>query len=445
MSTTFGQASAFLTTTCALLTVGALSFSNIAAAAGRRPCDCDNLELIEEHIKQQQFLHELFASWADYVPASLLTPQNVRDRANAMYQLAFYGTPTEIPNGTGSGAGASAGTLLDPEENCPLVKYLYDKRGNPILRETHQSRKEHRRPPEIEQAWRRITEKQFPSHECAAIVEFTVAHELLHQKTCRSKDTPKSKWSEVEFFIRNDKLAYAEGLKVLYDERKRLQEQCKRKPPRDGRWHGTIEYAYVYNESDSEIVEKGKDIVHPNGEGEKQWGTRKSVRARADIDAPAAGGNIEMPYRASRQEAYYNKSTFAMHSECGSFKKTLWKLDFGTETRAEAKLSATADGVLQIDEESGVLTVNYRVADMQDGTLTRRDWDKPEGYCQEHNNHQTDNSYGRGEVAAGFSVSMKVEIDRKHPDDIEATQIQPDGSGKGLHYRTLRLHRRPAQ
>lgn len=48
-----------------------------------------------------------------------------------LFHLTFYGVPTEVPQGTGSGAGAAYGTLLDPDEHCPLVKYLYETRVTP--------------------------------------------------------------------------------------------------------------------------------------------------------------------------------------------------------------------------------------------------------------------------------------------------------------------------
>lgn len=442
MRTTLGPAHSLGIICYALLNCGAL-FSP-AASAARRPCDCDNLETIQEHIVQQEFLRKLFQQWAEYMPTSLHTPSDVRARANAIYQLTFHGVSTEIPHGMGSGSGASAGTLLDPDEHCPLVKYLYDDRGNPVIRETAASREAHRNPPELEHAWKRITERQYESRECAAIVRFTLAHERHHKHTCERSDTPKSSWDDALFFIKDDQAAYQAGLEVLYAERDRLKRRCEKQPPRDGRWHGTLEYAYVYNELGSEIVEKGKDIVHPNGSGEKQWGTRKSVRARAIVDAPAEGGNIKLPYRASRQEASFDKGTFTMPSECGWKKQATWKLNNGTETRVNGRIGATADGVLQVNDD-GTMAISYRVADMHDGTFTRHEWDKPEGYCQEQNNRQIDNSAGHIQTAVGFSISMKVSVDPKRPNDIEVIRIETDGTGKGQTYWALRLHREPAE
>jgi len=246
------------------------------------------------------------------------------------------------------------------------------------------------------------------------------------------------------FFVKDDLAAYEAGLKVLYAERDRLKRQCEKQPPRDGRWRGTLEYAFTYNDLGSEIVEKGKDKVYPNGEGEKHWGDRKSIRARAIVDAPAAGGNIKLPYRASRQQAWFTKGTFVMPNECGWYKKTVWKLDNGTETRLDGKIGAIADGLLQVNDD-GTLAIGYRVDDMHESTFTRHEWDKPEGYCQDANNRQIDKTDGRIETSPGFSVSMKVSIDPKHPNDIEVIRIETDGSGKGQTYWALRLHREPAE
>ncbi|WP_129645117.1 hypothetical protein [Peristeroidobacter agariperforans] len=444
MHTTFGQTSAFRIASCALA-LGALFISSPAALAARRPCDCDNLEQIEEHIAQQEFLHKLFQQWADYMPASLLTPDDVRQRANALFLLSFYGVPTEVPHGTGSGAGATAGTLLNPDEHCPLVKYKYDKKGNPVLRETQRSREENRNPPELEHAWDRITERQYPSRECAAIVNFTLAHERHHRHTCQSSSTPKSSWDNAQFFAKDDRDAYQAGLDILYAERARLKRKCEKRPARDGRWRGVLEYAYVYHSVASKVLEKGSNSVYLDAVGEEQRGDRKSVRARASIDAPAAGGNIKLRYKASRQEAWFNKITWAMPGECGWYKKTDWKFDAGSEIRSEGKTSGTADGVLRVDEQSGTLAIDYRVPEISDGTQTQHEWNKPQGTCGKRTDEQSDRSWGRVQRMPGISVSMKVEIDPQRPDDIEVVRIQPDGAGKGQHYWALRLHRQPAE
>ncbi len=444
MRTTFGQTSAFRTATYAF-TLGALFLSVPAAMAARRPCDCDNLEQIEEHIAQQEFLRKLFQQWAEYMPSSLRTPADVRQRANTLFHLTFYGVPTEVPHGTGSGAGAAFGTLLDPDEHCPLVKYLYDEKGNAVVRETERSREEHRNPPELEHAWERITERQYPSSECAAIVKFTLAHEHHHQDTCRSSNTPKSSWDNALFFVKDDRDAYQAGLEILYAERARLKRQCEKQPPRDGRWRGTLEYAYVYHTFSSEFMEKGSSNVYLDATGEAQRGERKSVRARAIVDAPSGGGNIKMPYRASRQEAWFNKVLWQMDGECGWYKKTDWKFDAGSETRSEANISGTADGVLQIDEQGGTVYIDYSVPEMPEGTHTRHDWTKPQGTCSERTDQQTDTTQGRVQRMPGISVTMKAPIDPTHPNDIEVVRIESDGTGKGQRYWALRLHRESAE
>jgi hypothetical protein len=444
MRTTFGQPSASRITAYAL-TLGALLLSSSATQAARRPCDCDNLEQIEEQIAQQEFLRQLFQQWSEYMPGSLRTPADVRQRASTLFQLTFYGVPTEVPHGTGSGAGAAYGTLLNPDEHCPLVKYLYDKKGNPVIRETEQSREEHRNPPELEQAWERITERQYPSRECAALAKFTLAHERHHQHTCLSSGTPKSSWDDALFFVKDDRDAYQAGLDILYAERARLERQCKQQPPRDGRWHGTLEYAYTYHTFSSEVLEKGKNSVYLDATGEAQRGERKSTRSRAIIDAPAAGGNIKLPYRASRQEAWFNRTTWAMAGECGWYKKTDWKFDAGNETRSEASIGGTADGVLQVDEPSGSVTIEYDVPEMREGTQTQHEWNRPQGTCGERTDQQSDTSRGHVQSMPGIGVSMKVTIDPKHPNDIDVVRIESDGTGKGQHYWALRLHRQPAE
>lgn len=68
MRTTFGQAFSFHHISYALLSFGALALSSPDSHAARRPCDCDNLGQIEEHIVQQEFLRKQFPQWTEYMP-----------------------------------------------------------------------------------------------------------------------------------------------------------------------------------------------------------------------------------------------------------------------------------------------------------------------------------------------------------------------------------------
>jgi len=414
------------------------------AAAERRDCGCGDLESVEREIKEQEYLHQLLSDWAVYMPGSILTTEDIRTRANAQFYLTFYGVPLEAPlkTQTGTGAGAAFGTLVE-EDGCPLVEYLYDERGKPVMVESRESQTQHRVPPELVQAWQLTTEAQYKSSECAALVHYGFVHELHHQKKCRDKNTPKAEWKKLRFFAEQDRDAYAAGLDVLYAERDRLKAKCRIKPVRDGRWHGTIEYAYTFNDVSSERVEKGKDKVYLNGEGTKERLDRKSARVSAVIDAPAEGGRFQAAYNGSRQEGWFNKSTFVMPAECGSFRKTTWMLDHGVETRTEGSTSGTVDATLRVDGDA--IAVSFRVPDMHDGTFTRREWDKPQGYCQEKNNRPVVNGTGHIQTVQGFSVSMKVEIDPEHPNDIDVVRIVPDSGGKGQYYYALKLHREPVE
>jgi hypothetical protein len=411
-----------------------------AFAGKRRDCGCANLPQIEQEITEQEFLHQLFSQWADYMPGSILTTEGMRDRAETIFNLAFYGAAHQAPQAAGSGAGAAFGTLYK-DANCPLVEYIYDKNGNPVYRETRDSRTQHLSPPVFERATRNVTESQYKSNQCAALVHYSFVHEQHHQDKCEvtTKAGNASMWDNLHLFAVEDKEAYAAGLEVLYAERAKLQRQCKRKTPRDGRWRGTLQYAYTYNDYGSEEIAKGKDPVHPNGTGTKEWGQRKSVRAKASINAPAEGGNIQVAYTGSRQESWFNKGTFVMQSECGWTRHPVWKLNNGTETRNDGRISGMLDALLQTDGHT--LYVSFRVPDMLDGTFTRHEWDKPEGYCQEENNRQIDNTDGRVETVQGFTVSMKVDIDPDHMDDIDVIRIEPDSGGKGQFYYSLKLHR----
>lgn len=415
-----------------------------AAAKKRKPterpeCGCDQLQQIEREYEEQEYLQKLFSQWAVYPPASLLTTADMRNRADILFNLAFYGTPVEAPGAGGSGSGAAFGTLYD-KPDCPLVRYLYDRKGRKIMIESPESIEEKRDPPEYIQKTEPVTEDTYPGKECRALVHYGFVHELHHQKACEKNrdEGQQARWSRLEYFAEQDAAAYAAGLEVLREERARLRQKC-RKQPRDGRWRGTIRYSYLFNEVGSETVAKGQDKVYIDGTGVKQWGTRKSVRASAAIDAPAAGGNIDVSYRGSRQESTFSKGTFVMPSECGWKRKLTWKLDGGYERRTEGRINGTTSALLQTDGHT--LSISFRVPDMPDGTFASHYWDKPSGYCQEANNRQIDDTNSETQKVQGFSVAMRVQIDPDHPDDIDVIRIEPSDNGKGQHYYSLKLHR----
>jgi hypothetical protein len=421
-----------------------------AAAASKKPkpierpeCDCDQLAQIELEYAEQEYLQKLFTQWAAYTPAALLTTQDMRDRADLLFNLTFYGAPVEAPGAAGSGSGAAFGTLYN-KPDCPLVRYVYDRKGRKVMIESPESIEEHRNPPEYIQLTRPVTEDTYPSKQCRALVHYGFVHELHHQKTCEdNRDAgQQALWSRLDYFAKQDAAAYAAGLKVLREERARLRKKCT-KQPRDGRWRGTIRYSYIFTDVGSETVARGQDRVYINGTGVKHWGTHKSVRASAAIDAPAAGGNIDVNYKGSRQESSFSKGNFVMPSECGSKRQVTWKLNGGYERRTEGRTSGTARAVLQSDGHS--LSVSFRVPDMPDGTFASHYWDKPSGYCQPKNNRQIDDTTSETQKVPGFSVAMRVDIDPDRPDDIEVIRIEPSDDGKGQHYYSLKLHRSSAE
>lgn len=428
---------------CAALLV---AVSSAAAAAHKKPkpiehpdCGCDQLPRIELEIAEQEYLQKLFSQWAAYMPATVLTTQNMRDRADTLFNLTFYGAPVESPHATGSGGGAAFGTLYD-QPDCPLVRYVYDRKGRKVMVESPDSQKEHRQPPEYIQKTEPVTEDTYRSKECRALLHYGFVHELHHQKTCENnRDSgQQARWSNLTYYANEDAQAYAAGLKVLQEERARLRQKCAR-PLRDGRWRGTIRYSYLLNDVGSETVAKGQDKVYINGTGVKQWGTRKSIRASASIDAPAQGGNIDVPYKGSNETSTFSKGTFVMPSECGWTRHPTWKLDGGYERRTAGRITGTAHAVLQTDGHT--LSVSFRVPDMPDGTFANHYWDKPSGYCQKDNNRQIDDATQETQTVPGFSVAMRVEINPDSPDDIDVLRVEPSDDGKGQYYYSLKLHR----
>lgn len=413
-------------------------------ADAREDCGCDDLATIEREIVEQEYMRDLFKQWSIYMPANFLSTADMIDRAERQFYHTFYGVPMEKPHASNTAAGAAAATLYT-DASCPIVRYVYDKKGNPVYRKTEESRKNKLDPPKYKRLMVRTTEATFPSEQCNALVHYMFVHEKHHQHTCENTTAKGHKefWENLKEFALEDLAAYEDGLKVLYEERQKLKARCEVKPQRDGRWHGIIEYAYAYNEYTIKEVKEGEDKVYLKGHGTQESRNRKSIRARGVIDAPGEGGNIKVPYDSTHQEGFSTQGTFTMPSECGWYRRKVWHLDHGVETRKDSSSAGIVDGVLQTDGHT--LTVSFRVPNNPEGAFTHHEWDKPSGYCQDQNNIQHDKTYGRTENHPGFSVSMKVEIDPDHPNDINVMRITPDSGGKGSTFYSLRLHREPAE
>ena len=184
--------------------------TNANAAA---PCGCKDLPVMVSQLNQQQFLQQLVSKWADYMPRAIETPSQLVDRATDEFNTAFYGDKSVA--GTANGGHAAFGTDLDSNE-CPIVQYLYDKKGNPLKNKDGTKKTVP------------VDEGTLKTKECDSLVKFTFAHERSHQATCLNlvKHGTTNNWKSPSFFAQDDAKAYQAGIDVLREDIKSLAGKC---------------------------------------------------------------------------------------------------------------------------------------------------------------------------------------------------------------------------
>jgi hypothetical protein len=411
------------------------------SAAKRKDCDCATLPQIEREITEQEFLLKMFTQWSEYLPAALRTPDDVRQRANMNFLLTFYGSPSARPDATGAGAGGAFGTSYH-EPGCPVVEYLYEN-GKPKMVETAESKRQKRVPPELEWQTRRTSEAKYQSTQCKALVHYAFVHEHVHQATCRrlQQQNTESQWDQPLFFIKDDIAAYKAGLAVLYAERTRLKAKCKNEK-RDGRWHGTLVYAYTYNKSKHEPFEKGSQVAQSDAVGYFDTADRRSARLRARIDSGDDERRLPIPYTASRQQFWHHSKFLTVTGDCGWTPNITLVHEGGTEQRTQGNTSGTAEGRLRADAVS--LSLEFTVRPFE-GAFDESSWNVRHGDCGAKPNSEVWDSRKRAVMMDSISINLKAPIDPEHPDDVEVTRIEPASDGVGQHYYSLKLHRVPAK
>jgi hypothetical protein len=195
-----------------LVTTTALIASAADAAA---PCGCKDLPAMIKELNEQQFLQQLFTKWADYMPSEIVTTGDLVDHATTEFNNAFYSHKGRAVAGTANGGHAAFGTDLE-SATCPIVRYLYDGKGNA------------KKNPDGTQMTEPVTEDTLQTKECDSLVKFAFAHERSHQATCLKLVAEKDTWSwkNPVFFAHDDAKAYQAGIDVLREETKALAGKC---------------------------------------------------------------------------------------------------------------------------------------------------------------------------------------------------------------------------
>lgn len=186
----------------------------VAPLAQARECGCGDLPVMLTELTQHEYMQKLFQSYADYMPREIQTATELKERAEAQLNAAFYGS-NGAAAGTTHGAHAALGTdIYDP--NCPILAYLYDKKGNKVLEKDGS----HKAVP--------ATEKSYKTAQCAARTRADFAHERAHQANCLKlvASNKTHLWERLTFFAADDANAYKVGADVLRAEIKTLAANC---------------------------------------------------------------------------------------------------------------------------------------------------------------------------------------------------------------------------
>ena len=190
-----------------------LAASITTPLAQARDCGCGDLPGMINELAQYEFLQKKFQSYADYMPAGFLTITEMQQAATNQMNAAFYGN--SAASGTSSGAHAALGTDIH-DASCPILEYLYDKKGNAILDKNGN------------QKTKIADEATYNPSQCSGRTRADFAHERTHVATCEKlvKSGKSNLWDRLSFFAGDDAAAYRAGADVLRNEIKPLAQKC---------------------------------------------------------------------------------------------------------------------------------------------------------------------------------------------------------------------------
>jgi hypothetical protein len=211
-------------------------------AFGAAPCGCKNLPQMVQELNEQQFLQRLFSRWSVYMPLGIETIGDLVDHATVQFNDAFYGGSGAA--GTASGGHAAFGTKFR-DANCPIVQYLYDKKGRPLKNK------------DGTQKTVPVSEKTLQTKDCASIVDYLFAHERSHQATCKNlvKQGKTALWDNPEFYAADDAKAYQAGIDVLSKEIASLAGKCG--------WNSSSKNRLPDLDQAKKLAKRAAKAVHP--------------------------------------------------------------------------------------------------------------------------------------------------------------------------------------
>lgn len=179
-------------------------------AAGQdypKRCDrCEDLPLLMKELKEQEWLRDKFFHYSPWEKGYQLSASDVDD-LQAQVQKAFNAW-LKTPAGGGGGAGEP--TMGTNPEDCKLVFYVKDEKGNTSIQP--------------------YDEKQMKQRYCPTVLAFMLAHEGSHQRTCRALGAKNKGFLKLAEFVAADEVkAYETGIRALEKAINDLAKKCKEK------------------------------------------------------------------------------------------------------------------------------------------------------------------------------------------------------------------------
>ena len=171
-----------------------------------KKCDrCEDLPSLMKELKEQEWLRSRFYTFSPWEKVYPRTAGSVKDLQTRV-QNAFNAW-LKTPEG---GGGVGEPTMGTNPEDCKLAFFLKDADGNTSILP--------------------YDEKQMKQRFCKTILDYMLAHEASHQRTCRALGAKNKAFLTVPEFVAADEVkAYEAGIKALVKTINDLAARCKEK------------------------------------------------------------------------------------------------------------------------------------------------------------------------------------------------------------------------
>lgn len=189
-----------------LFTAQATAQAAAQAATQNYPkrCDrCEDLPSLMKELKEQEWLRSKFYEYSPWEKGYQLSASDVED-LQAKVQSAFNGW-LKTPKGGGGVGEPAMGT---DTQDCKLVFFVKGADGKTSTQP--------------------YDEAKMKARYCPAILNYMLAHERSHQRTCRALGAKHKAFLSLPEFVAADEVkAYEEGIRALEKAINDLAKKCK--------------------------------------------------------------------------------------------------------------------------------------------------------------------------------------------------------------------------